>query len=149
MTVVTPLTAKTPSLSRTKLLDNVLNCTDYYVRLFVNELDESNLEFVEANFFGYGQVKLDKNNWRDSIIESDLVVAYYKYPVAWFSRSVSDIEIYGYYIVDTSNIVIWYHNFPVTMSKGIGINIIPKIALGCVPTPTPTATRFLLPTRLL
>jgi hypothetical protein len=147
MTVVIPLTAKTPASSRTKLLDNVLSCTDYYARLFINDLDESNLEFIEASFLGYGQVKLDKNNWRDSIIESDLVVAYYKYPVAWSSTDVSDVKIYGYYIVDTSNIVIWYQKFSATMFKGRGISIMPKIALGCVPTPTPTATRFVLPTR--
>jgi hypothetical protein len=151
MTVVIPLTAKTPSLSRTKLLDNVLDCTDYYIRLFVNELDENNLEFIEASFLGYGQVKLDKNNWRDSIIESDLVVAYYKYPVAWSSIDASYPIVRGYYIVDSTNTVVWYQKFSnlLVLRKGRGLNIMPKIALGCVPTPTPqpTATRYIIPTK--
>ena len=144
MTVVIPLTAKTPSSSRIKLLDNVLNCTDYYVKLFVNELDESNLQFIEANFLGYGQVKLDKNNWRDSITESELAVSYYKYPVVWASRNLYDVFIYGYYVVDSTNTVVWYYKFPKSflLSKNRGLNIMPKMVLGCPPTPVPTPIYF-------
>jgi hypothetical protein len=149
MTVVIPLTAKTPSSSRTKLLDNVLDCTDYYIRLFVNDLDENNLEFIEASFLGYGQVKLDKEDWLDAVAENDLAVSYYKYPVAWFSTSIYINFVYGFYVVDNSNTVVWYEKFedPVVLFKGIGTSVVPKIVLGCVPTPAPTATRFVLPTR--
>ena len=67
---IIPLTAKTPASSRTTLLDNILSCTDYYVKLFTNEVDENNPEFTEASFLGYDQVKLDKDNWNASVIES-------------------------------------------------------------------------------
>jgi hypothetical protein len=142
MTVVIPLTAKTPPSSRTKLLDNILSCTDYYAKLFVNELDESDLQFTEASFLGYSQVKLSKDDWRDSIIESDFAVSYYEYPVAWSSIDNNDSTIYGYYLVDDSNIVIWYQKFPqpVTLFKDRGLNIVPKIVLGCVSVPPTSRT---------
>jgi len=141
---IIPLTAKTPAASRTKLLDNILDCTDYYAKLFTNNLDENNLNFIEANFLGYDQVKLDKDNWIDSTIESDLVFSYYKYPVVWSSKDVSDSKIYGYYIVDDSNTVIWYQNFsdPVVLSKGRGLNITPKMVLGCLPPATISSKTF-------
>jgi hypothetical protein len=144
MTVVIPLTAKTPPSSRTKLLDNVLSCNDYYIKLFVNELDESNPEFIEASFLGYGQVKLDKDNWRESIIESDLAVSYYKDPVVWSSINIYDVFVYGYYVVDAASTVVWYYKFPKSFlfSKNRGLNIIPKIVLGCPPAPTPTPILF-------
>jgi hypothetical protein len=146
---IIPLTAKTPVASRTKILDNILSCTDYYVKLFANNLDENNLDFIEPSFLGYSEVKLDKDNWNDSIIEYDLAVCYYKYPVVWSSIDANNDTIYGYYLVDDSNAVIWYHKFtqPLIMLEDRGLSIIPRIALGCAPTPTPTATRFILPTR--
>jgi len=146
---IIPLTAKTPPSSRTKLLDNILSCTDYYAKLFVNDPDESDLQLTEASFLGYSQVKLDKDSWLDSIIESDFAVSYYKYSVAWSSIDANNATIYGYYLTDDSNIIIWYQKFtqPITLFKDRGLNIVPKIVLGCVPTPVPTATRFVLPTR--
>jgi hypothetical protein len=135
---IIPLTAKTPASSRTTLLDKILSCTDYYVKLFTNEVDENNPEFTEASFLGYDQVKLDKDNWNASVIESGLAVSYYKYPVFWVSKNILNVVIYGYYVVDDSNTVIWYQKFlPVILSKDKGLNIVPKIILGCVPTPTP------------
>ena len=146
---IIPLTAKTPASSRTTLLDKILSCTDYYVKLFTNEVDENNPEFTEASFLGYDQVKLDKDNWNVSIIEYGLAVSYYKYPVFWASKDSSDSTIYGYYVVDDLNTFIWYQKFPdpVILSKDKGFNIVPKIALGCLPSPTPTATRWMFPTR--
>ena len=142
---IIPLTAKTPAASRTKILDNILSCTDYYVKLFTNNLDENNLDFldfIEPSFLGYSEVKLDKDNWNDSIIEYDLAVCYYKYSVVWSSIDANNDTIYGYYLVDDSNIVIWYHKFsdPFVLSKNKGLNIIPKMVLGCLPSPTPSIT---------
>lgn len=131
---IIPLIAKTPLSSRTKFLDNILSCTDYYVKLFTNDLDENNLSFIEPNFLDYDQVKLDKDNWQSSIIESDLAVSYYKNFVFWVSKDSSDSTIYGYYIIDDLNTVIWYQKFlePIILSKDKGLNIVPKMVLGCL-----------------
>ena len=60
----------------------------------------------------------------------------------WVSTNVLNV-IYGFYVVDDSNTVIFYQKFsdPVILSKDKGLNIVPKIILGCSPiTPTPTPT---------
>lgn len=140
---ISSLIAKTPESSRTQFLDDVLGCTDYYAKLFVNNLDESDLHFTEASFLGYGPVKLKKEDWDASVIEfsglTSWAVSYYKYPVAWSSVDSFDVTINGYYLVDSSNTVIWYQKFsyPVTLFKDRGLNIVPKMVLGCVSIPTP------------
>ena len=57
-------TAIATKLEFSKLLDNMLSCNDYYAKLFVNNLDENNLQFTEANFSGYSQVILNRNFWK-------------------------------------------------------------------------------------
>jgi hypothetical protein len=148
MTLIS-LIAKTPTSSRTKLLDDVLLCTNYYIKLFVNHVDESNPSFVEASFLGYSQIILNKEDWLDAVVENNLAVSYYKHSIAWFSKESFNVVIYGYYIVDSSGAVVWYEKFPfvVILAENRGINIIPKIVLGSAATPQPTATRYPIPTR--
>jgi len=137
--------ATVPELSSPQLLDNILSCNDYYAKLFVNNLDENNLQLTEASFSGYSQVTLYKNSWEGSVLESDKVISYYETPVIWHSTNISLVSVYGYYIVDSSNTVLWYQKFPsvvdVPRNKAISITI--RAVLDCLrygPTPTPTAT---------
>jgi hypothetical protein len=140
---------KTPESSKTQLLNNILGCNDYYAKLFVNNLDENNLIFTEASFNGYKQILLNKDFWKDSIVESDKVVSYYNKSLIWKSKNSSYVYVYGYYIVDSDNTVIWYQKFPsaVKIAKNKGISVKIRVVLGCLrytygptPTPTPTAT---------
>jgi hypothetical protein len=145
--------ATVPELSSPQLLDNILSCNDYYAKLFVNNLDENNLQFTEASFSGYSQVTLYKNSWERSILEDDKVVSYYETPVVWHSTSNLLISVYGYYIVDSTNTVLWYQKFPsfVNIPRNKAISITIRAVLGCLryeptPTRTPTATPTRTPT---
>lgn len=142
---------KTPESSKTQLLNNILSCNDYYAKLFVNNLNENNLIFTEASFNGYKTVFLNKDFWQDSRLESGKVISYYKNSIVWKSKNSSTVYVYGYYIVDSDDAVIWYQKFPYSIkldkSKGISVNI--RAVLGCLryePTPNPTATPTRTPT---
>jgi len=134
---------KTPESSKTQLLNNILNCNDYYAKLFVNNLNENNLIFTEASFNGYKKIFLNKNFWQDSRVESRKVVSYYKDSIVWKSKNSSYVYIYGYYIVDSDDTVIWYQKFPsvIKIDKNKGISVKIRAVLGCLrypPTATPT-----------
>ena len=123
-----------PELSKPQLLDNMLSCNDYYAKLFVNNLDENNLQFTEASFSGYFQVTLYKNSWEGSVVESDKVISYYETPVIWHSTSISLVSVYGYYIVDSTNTVLWYQKFPavVDIPRNKAISVTIRAVLGCL-----------------
>jgi hypothetical protein len=120
-------TAITPELSKIQLLSNMLSCNDYYAKLFVNNLDENNLQFTEASFSGYSRAILDKNSWQYPTSESGVVISYYETPIVWYSASFSVVSVYGYYIVDSSGTVLWYQKFPsvinVPRNKAISVAI--------------------------
>jgi hypothetical protein len=123
-----------PELSKPQLLDNILSCNDYYAKIFVNNLDENNLHFIEASFSGYFQITLHKNSWEGSVLESDKVVSYYATPIVWHSTSVSLVSVYGYYITDSSNTVLWYQKFPsvVNLTRNKAISVTIRAVLDCL-----------------
>jgi hypothetical protein len=119
--------------NRREFLDNILNCNDYYVKLFSNNLIESSPTFTECNFDGYTQKKLDKTKWNSAVIESGNVVSSYKDPIIWSCDDSETKTINGYFIVNDEGNVIWYYKFPstvhITMLQAISLTI--KIVLGC------------------
>jgi hypothetical protein len=126
--------ATKPELSKPQLLDNMLSCNDYSARLFVNNLDNNNPQFTEAIFSGYSRVTLYKNYWQESILESNKVVSYYKTPIVWHSASFLPVIVYGYYITDSSNLVLWYQKFPshVRIPRNKAISVTIRAVLGCL-----------------
>lgn len=119
--------------SKTDLLDELISCNDYYVKLFSNNLNESAPSFIECSFAGYNSVKLDKTLWKPSFFELGQVVSYYKEPIVWNCNDVLTSDINGYYIVDNAQKVIWYYKFPstikITSLQAISVTI--RVILGC------------------
>lgn len=126
-------TAKPVPASEPEFLDNLLTCNDYYIKLFKNDLDENNLSFTECTFIGYASKLLDKNKWSPSVFESGYVVSYYSDPLVWGCSDPVESTIYGYYIVNESETVIWYYKFPepVEISSLQAISLTLRIVLGC------------------
>lgn len=137
----TPTPTPTPALgiaqpvpsSKPEYLDSLLSCNDYTIKLFKNNLDENNLSFTECTFDGYSSKELDKNNWDAAITESGDVVSYYNEALIWGCSDIVESTIYGYYIVNNSDSVIWYYKFPnpVLISSLQAISLTLRIVLGC------------------
>lgn len=125
--------AKLFQQSKPDLLDELLSCNTYYIKLFSNNLDENAPSFVECSFIGYSTLTLDKTLWKPAVFEFGQVVAYYKEPVVWKCDDPFTNDINGYYIVDESQKIIWYYKFPTTVKitslQGISVTI--RVILGC------------------
>lgn len=136
--------AKIPTGSKTSFLDNILNCRDFTARLFVNDIDETqiNLQFVEASFENYSQYTLEKTRWLPSVLDANNnPVSTYKDFAVWVNRGDSTVNVHGYYVTDSSGVVCWYQKFdlPVAIQKDQGINIEFKVILG---SPVSQSLRF-------
>ena len=119
--------------SEPEFLDNILNCNDYYAKLFSNNVNENNPVFTECSFEGYVSKKLDKGSWGPSVVEGGRTVSYYKDPVVWNCDDPIISSIKGYFITNESNLNIWYYKFPNSISIGSAqaISLTLRIVLGC------------------
>lgn len=136
--------AKIPVGSKTLFLDNILNCRDFFAKLFVNDVDDTqpNPSFVEASFDNYSVFTMEKTRWQSATLDADNnAVASYKDFAVWVNRGSSSVSVFGYYVVDSSGNVCWFQKFdvPIIIEKDQGINIEFKVVLG---VPSAQGLRF-------
>lgn len=106
-----------PNSGEVKLLEYIVNKTaptNLVLHLYVNDVDLSTEtfstgSFTEASETGYASVTLTGSNWTAST-SSGISSAVYNTGIT-FSFTVGQ-DVYGYYVTNTSNSILWAEEFP-------------------------------------
>jgi hypothetical protein len=101
-----------PNVGEVRMLELILS-SSFTLRLYKNDKtpDESDTfgSYVEADFAGYTSMSLNGGSW--TITSGEPTSA--SYPQQSFTSSITQTpqSIYGYYVVDSSNILMWAERF--------------------------------------
>jgi len=127
-----------PDEGERKLLEYIVNKTaptNLVIRLYVNDVDLSGetftaSSFTEANADGYASATLLGANWTVSTNQGVSVAVYNSTVTFSFTDGQS---VYGYYITNTSNNILWAERFsgaPFNLPSGGGdISVRPQVQL--------------------
>jgi hypothetical protein len=134
-----------PDEGERKLLEYIVNKTaptNLVIRLYVNDVDLSGETFTTSSFTeantgssssssnGYASVTLLGANWTVSTNQGVSVAVYNSTITFSFTESQS---VYGYYITNTSNNILWAERFsgaPFNLPSGGGdISVRPQVQL--------------------
>ena len=127
-----------PNAGEVRLLQYIVNKTsptNLVLHLYSNDLDLSDESFDETDFTevttsGYAAVTLTGSNWT-ATTNSGISSALYNTSITFNFSAGADV--YGYYVTDTSNRILWAEEFPgapfTLPSTGGEISIRPQIQL--------------------
>lgn len=130
----------TPNAGELELLDKMLKDAlssdeDYILKLFQNDYTPDQATVVgsltEANFTNYAAVTLTRAGWNDAVTVSNKAESSYgSVPQSWTCGS-SGNTIYGYYVCNPSDTVLWAERFATSrvLADGDILNLQPKFTL--------------------
>ena len=115
MTPAISMKTSIPNISKPYLLDDFLESTNLFVRLFVNNVkgNEETISFVEPTFTGYSPQNIDNSKWSVSVLNKDYATCTYSIPIIF--NNLDEIylsePIVGYYVTNEAGDSLWYETF--------------------------------------
>ena len=109
------MTIIVPNVGEIAIAQKILNQT-LTLKLYSNdeipsELDDVNT-YIEVAGGGYADVDLAYNGW---VISSNAVCTYPAQDFLFTGPSNSPGTVYGYYVLDAGNVLLWAERFPTTV----------------------------------
>ena len=128
----------TPNAGELELLDKMLKDAlssdeDYILKLYSNDYtpDQAAVtaSFTEANFTNYAATTLTRAGWSSAATVSNKAESSYA-TQSWTCGATGN-TIYGYYVCNPSDTVLWAEKFAVsrTLADGDVLNLTPKFSL--------------------
>jgi hypothetical protein len=120
-----------PNISKPYLLDDFLESTNLFVRLFTNNVkgNEETISFVEPTFTGYSPINIDNSKWSVPVLNKDYATCVYSIPVVF--NNLDEIylsePIVGYYVTNEAGDNLWYETFEtirvLDVEEGVSVHL--------------------------
>jgi len=129
-----------PNAGELELLDKMLKDAlslneDYILKLFQNDYTPdqttANGSLTEANFTNYAAVTLTRAGWNSAVTVSNKAESSYGSAAQSWTCGTTGNTIYGYWVANPSNVVLWAERFAVSrvLANGDVLNLTPKFTL--------------------
>lgn len=134
-----------PDNGKTPLLDFLVKRTSFggmlwKLRLYVNDytpaLNTVFASFTEPSWSGYSPFSFNRFDWQSAVIQDHQAIATYGTSPILFTQAVdSPTIVYGYWVTDESNHVLWCQRFdaPVMVNFQAPLPITPQMRLDTYP----------------